>query len=84
MPERSTPEDWELLYQSDDAELYRVTKDYPDGSGHFTNYRGRSYITAEDGDQFPTPEKPEFETECQGKEWFEERTRNPIGKRKAQ
>ena len=68
---RKITEQWELLCESDKAELYRVRKEHPDGSAYIIHYRGLSYTIDQQGTRVGTPDKPDFETAKEGLEWFE-------------
>ena len=68
---RKIAEQWELLCETDKAELYRVRKEHPDGSAYIILYRGLSYVMADDGSRIETPDQRDFETANEGKEWFE-------------
>jgi hypothetical protein len=68
---RKIIEQWELLCETDKAELYRVRKEHPDGSCYIILYTGLSYVIAEDGSRIETPAQRDFATADEGKKWFE-------------
>jgi hypothetical protein len=68
---RKIVEQWELLCETDKAELYRVRKEHPNGSCYIILYTGLSYGIADDGNRIETPAKCDFETADEGMEWFQ-------------
>ncbi len=67
------PDRWELLRESDAAELWLWEKPFPDGSDVATLWRGRVYVTV-NGRRLQTPKDPIFQTRAEGDAWFEKQS----------
>jgi hypothetical protein len=72
--QRKITEQWELVCESEKAELYRVRKEHPDGSCYIILYRGLTYSVTPEGTRIRTPDELDFETALEGKEWFDMQT----------